>query len=88
MQIALIAVIAIALAGCTVIRLNFEPGIDGEEPPAVNIQTSNSTAVLSAQNLQKDDKAGRGDLNSTKGDSPQKATSVPVIPITAPVSFP
>lgn len=74
------------LAGCTVIHLAFEPGTSGQDPPAVNIQTSNSTSVLSAQNIAKDDQAGRGDLTATSGDTPQNATAVPTI--TAPLPGP
>ena len=76
------------LVACTNIFLSFDPGQEGEVPPAVSIQTANNTSVLSAQNTQKDDKASRGDSTSSKGDSRQEATSVPVVPITAPISLP
>jgi len=78
------------LAACTVIHVSMKPGDSGEkgEPTGLNIQTSNSTSVLSAQNVAKDDKAGRGDLNSTQGGTEQSATSKPIVPIIVPIPSP
>lgn len=86
----LLIFLLVFLTACTVIHVAMTPGEgDGTgEPTGLNIQTSNSTSVLSAQNVAKDDKAGRGDLNSTEGGTEQRATSVPVVPITAPIKLP
>lgn len=87
-MIYVLSAMLILLSACTNIYLILEPGAEGEVPPAVSLQTANNTSVLSAQNTQKDDKASRGDATSHQGDKPQTATSVPVVPITAPISLP
>jgi len=86
----LLIFLMVFVTACTVIHVSMKPGEgDGAgEPTGMNIQTANNTSVLSAQNTQKDDKVSRGDSTSSKGDSRQEATSVPVVPITAPISLP
>lgn len=76
------------LAACTVIHVGLNPGEEGADPPAVNIQTSNSTSVLGSQNVAKDDKAGKGDLNSNKGETSQKAEAKPTTVIAPTIPLP
>lgn len=76
------------LAACTHIYIS--PTNEEDDPFGVSVQTSNSTNIMGSQNVQKDDKAGRGDVSGHKGNTDQKSTATPtvVVPITSPIGSP
>jgi len=77
------ALILSTLVACT--QIFIRPTNEKDEPFGVSVQTSNSTAIMSSQNVQKDDKAGRGDVTGHKGDTAQKATAVPSVVLPLPM---
>lgn len=88
MIVAAIILSTALLAACT--QIYIKPTNEKDQPFGVSVQTSNSTNVLGSQNVQKDDKAGRGDVTGHKGNTDQEARATPtvVVPITSPIGKP
>lgn len=76
---------ALLLGACTFITVNLG-GKEGEFDPApLNIQSSNSTSIMSSQNVKKDDMAGKGAVSTgDQAETSQGALSTPTLSVPLP----